>query len=265
MDRSYWYKQQAGKPLFPDLLWSRPESKQRAGKLLIIGGNLHSIAAPAEAYQAAISAGVGTANVLLPDAVQKMVGFLDNTSFVPSTPSGSFARSALAETLSLASLADAVLIAGDLGRNAETSIFLESFLSKFEGSVTITKDAADEILKMAALAVSRAQTTLVVSLAQLQKIFKVLRSSVAVTFSMSTLQLVDALHDVTKQYPVEIVVKHFDQMHVAVNGQVSSTKIDEKIAIWRVKTASRVCVWRLQSPSNPFRALSTALCSPSNT
>ena len=44
MNHDYWHKQTSSKPLFPELIWSRPENRQLAGKLLIIGGNLHGFA-----------------------------------------------------------------------------------------------------------------------------------------------------------------------------------------------------------------------------
>src|SRR5262245_34884782 len=123
MEREYWRKQQPGKLLFPELEWSRPENKAQAGKLLIVGGNQHGFAAPAEAYAVATKTGIGTARVLLPDALQKTVGrILDNGEFAPSTPSGSFSQKALGELLSYSSWADAALLAGDFGRNSETAI-----------------------------------------------------------------------------------------------------------------------------------------------
>ena len=98
MDNTYWHRQTTEKPLFPDLLWSRPENKRHAGKLLIIGGNEHEFAAPAEAYAEAAKAGIGTAKVLLPNKLQKTIGkILENGEYAPSNNSGSFAKSALAE------------------------------------------------------------------------------------------------------------------------------------------------------------------------
>ena len=86
----YWHKQ-FDSPLFSDLLWSRPENKQFAGKLLIIGGNLHGFAAPASAYEQSQRAGIGVARVILPDALQKTIGrIFEAGEFAPSTPSGSF-------------------------------------------------------------------------------------------------------------------------------------------------------------------------------
>src|SRR3954462_7666379 len=113
MDRTYWHKQTPDKPLFPDLLWSRPENKRQAGKLLIVGGNTHGFAAAGEAYAEAIKAGIGTARVLLPDGLQKTVGrVFEAGEYAPSTPSGSFGRQALAELLSLSRWADGTLLAG---------------------------------------------------------------------------------------------------------------------------------------------------------
>src|SRR5687768_15187893 len=119
MSLDYWQKQSVAKPLFADLLWSRPENRQSAGKLLIIGGNAHGFAAPAQAFNSSLKSGVGVVKVLLPDVLRKMVkAFLPEAEYGPSTPSGSFSQQSLATALELAAWADGVLIAGELGRNS---------------------------------------------------------------------------------------------------------------------------------------------------
>src|SRR5689334_2117479 len=100
MDDTYWLKQTSEQPLFPDLLWARPENKRHAGKLLIVGGNKFGFAAPGTAYAAAVKAGVGSCRVLLPEALRRIVGdSLPEAVFAPSNISGSFRQSALAELL----------------------------------------------------------------------------------------------------------------------------------------------------------------------
>ena len=146
MENTFWVKQDPKKPLFEDLIWNKPENKLHAGKLLIIGGNAHEFAAPGQAYDEAVKAGIGSAKVLLPNVLQKTIGqFLENAEFAPSNKSGGFARAALAEWIAFSDPADAVLIAGDLGRNSETAIVLESFLEKYTGQTVITKDAIDSV------------------------------------------------------------------------------------------------------------------------
>lgn len=258
MDSTTWYKQ-GKEPLFPDLVWSRPENRQQAGKLLIIGGNLHGFAAPGNAYQEAIKAGIGVAKVLLPDALKKTVGrILENGEFAPSTPSGSFSKQALASWLDWTAWADATLLAGDLGRNSETAVAIENFTSKTNAPLIITKDAIDYFYANPKPLLQRKQTTLVLSLAQLQKLAQQAKYPEAVTFSMGIAQLVEWLNSFTQEYVINVVVYHNQNILVAANGKVSSTLVGEK-EIWRLQTATDCAVWWLQNPDKPLEALTTAI------
>jgi len=260
MERTFWHRQTADQPLFPDMLWSRPENKARAGKLLVIGGNVHGFAAAGEAYNQALKAGIGSVRVLLPDRLQKTVSKLfPEAEFAPSTPSGSFGRQALAELLDLSAWADGVLLAGDFGRNSETAILLEQFSQKYSGQLTLTKDALDYFTATPKVLISRRETLLVLSFAQLQKLAIKTGLTKAFTFEMGLVQLMDSLHEFTEQHPVALTVKHLENICVAFAGQVSSTKVNDDKDIWRVPTAAHAATWWLQSPAKPFEALATSL------
>lgn len=259
MDHTYWLKQSSDKPLFPELIWSRPQNRAQAGKLLVVGGNLHAFAAPAEAFAEAETAGAGTVRVILPDAAKKIVGpVLEHVEYAPSTPSGSFGRQALSELLEMSHWADGVLVAGDLGRNSETAILLEKFAVKFKGQLTLTKDAVDYVVSSPEIVSGRENTLLVLSFAQLQKLASGLGFEKAFTFDMDMLRLAGALHDFTKKLPIYIVVRHLDQTHVAASGKVASTKLQAGEDVWRVATAARAAVWWLQNPSKPFESITTS-------
>ena len=263
MASTFWHKQTAEQPLYPDLLWSRPENKKQAGKMLIVGGNAHGFSAAGEAYAQAAKAGIGTARVLLPDSLQKTVGrVFEAGEYAPSTPSGSFSQKALAELLDMAQWADAVLLAGDFGRNSETAILLEQFISKYSGQLALTKDAADYFTKAPSALLARPNTLLVLSFAQLQKIATSARFTTAFTFDMDFLRLIEALHEFAKQHQAAIIVKHLQTVFVAANGQVSTTKLPEDLETWRVQTAARTTTWWLQNPTKPFEALTTSLIEP---
>jgi ADP-dependent NAD(P)H-hydrate dehydratase / NAD(P)H-hydrate epimerase len=259
MDRTYWLKQTTETPLYESLLWSRPENKQFAGKLLVIGGNAHGFQAPAEAYKTALQSGVGTCKVIMPDAVKKVVGHvLPDADFAPSTPSGSFNQKALNELLIAANWADGVILAGDLGRSSETSVLLESFMQKYTGQLTITKDAIEYVHHVPSI-IERPNTTLVLSLSQLQKLAIALHFDTPFLLSMGLLLLCDALHKFTELHAIHIVTKELDQLVVASNGTVSSTKLATDVEIWRVKQAAKCSVLWLQNPNNTFEALTSAV------
>lgn len=315
MERPYWHKQTADKPLFPDLLWSRPENASFAGKLLIVGGNLYGFNNPAKAYEESKKAGIGVARVLLPDALQKTFSAVTRAmqadaaqedrekrpepyikygedasqqdaavmrrqhressssarsssgvvhevvwEYAPSTPSGSFSQRALGELLPMAAWADAVLLSGDLGRNSETAILLEKLADKYSGQLTITCDAADYFINSPSI-LDRQETLWVISVAQLQKLAMNARFTTAFTYDMDILRFVEALHEFTLEHPGLIIVKHLENIFVAAEGQVSSTKLEAELPIWRLKTAAHAAVWRLQNPGKPYESLTTSLIS----
>ncbi len=257
MAHTYWQKQ-TSEPLFPDILWSRPESKSVAGKLAIIGGNAHAFGAPGVAYATATSSGIGHVKVLLPDAIKKTVKHvLPDADFAPSNPSGSFSTQALSSFLDIADWSDATILAGDFGRNSETAVLIESFIEKYTGLLCITQDTADYFKTITQKLFSRQNTLLVVSLAQLQKMYINLPSIIPITYGMESPQLAEAMHIITLEKPICLVTKHHDQIFVAQGGEVVSNPAPENP--WRVKTASRATVFWLQNKDNATEAISSSL------
>jgi ADP-dependent NAD(P)H-hydrate dehydratase / NAD(P)H-hydrate epimerase len=259
MNPDYWLKQ-TDKPLFPQLEWGRPETKSQAGKLLIIGGTKHGFAAPAEAYGAAARAGAGSVRVLLPASLRRAVSKLfPEADFAPSTLSGSFAANSLGELIAAGMWADGVLFPGDISRNSETTVLLESFLEKYQHQVTLTKDAADLLCQQPYSVLHRPETLLVLAMGQLQKLGSEARFPRAFTSEMGLVQLADSLHEFTKRFAPIIITRHQNQLILAMDGQVSTTKIKTEQQLWRLKTAATASVWWLQNPRKPFEAITTAL------
>lgn len=255
-----WLKQTVDNPLFPDLAWSRPERRDQAGKLLIIGGNLHGFSASAEAFAHAGSAGIGTSRVVLPASLRNTVGTLfPEAEFGSTTPSGSFARAALGELLDLAAWSDGVLLAGDLGRNSETALLVESFLNKYTGQVMLVKDSVQFFLASPKAITSRPDTCLTLTMAELQKLVTHLHEPYAISQSMDMLQLVEALEKFTINHTCYIITKHHNQVFVAANGRVSTTSVEQTLDPWRTATAARAAVWWLQHSTQPFEALTASI------
>ena len=257
----YWKKQTRDKPLFENILWSRPETKHGAGKLLVIGGNSFGFSSVQEAYKSASDAGAGTIRTVLPESLHKILGgLLDNTIFAPSTPSGSFANDALGEFLINSEWSDGVILSGDLGRNSETSILLEKYLDKYDGQLTIAKDSIDYFYNQPKLVLHRLNTCLVLNLSQLQKLGTASNFDTPFLIGMGLVLLVQALHKFTLENESIIITKELDNIVVAYKGMVSSTKIDSREEdAWRTEVGTQASVFWMQSPSKPFESITTSL------
>jgi NAD(P)H-hydrate repair Nnr-like enzyme with NAD(P)H-hydrate dehydratase domain len=260
MDYDYWKKQSTETPLFPEIEWSKPEQKGKAGKLGIIGGNKLGFAGVAEAYSVATEAGVGQVRVLLPDILRKTIpSVMTDAIFGPTNQSGSLTKEAVAEMNALGEWADSILLIGDAGRSSETAIAYEQFIQHYMGPLVVTRDAIDLIKNNSSALVERPKTVLVASFAQLQKLFQSVYYPKVLTFSMQLTNLVEAVHKFTITYPVTLTVLHKDHLIVAHNGQVVTLPWDNPMAIWRGSVAARATVYWLWSPTKPLEAVSTSI------
>lgn len=259
MERTYWYKQEPDRALFPDIEWGRPETRQHAGKLLVIGGNVYGFTEVSEAYNRALASGAGACRALMPDAIQKTVGSLfDSVEFCPSTPSGSFAKKSLGTWLDQSAWADGILLAGGFGRNSETNVLIETYLQKYAGPVTLVKDSLAPVLITPETVLNRPETTLVMTLADLQKIYAQTAQTTAITSDMDLLRLIDALHEFSRDIKAFVLTSHRQNLIVAAYGLVSTTRLPSAAPRWRIAAAASAAVWWLQNPSAGFEALTTA-------
>lgn len=262
MDFDYWLKQTAEKPLFPDIEWQKPEQKALAGKLLIIGGNAHGFAAVAQAYQDAKNAGIGECRVVLPDALKKNIDASIDCVFVPTNQSGGITKDSINQLKAAAAWADGLLFIGDAGRNSETAIVYEQLLNTFPDKLAIlTRDSFDLLKSMWVMLLQREKTVLIITLAQLQKLFQAVYYPKTILFSMQLTNLAEALHKFTVTYPAPLVVFHQNQLLVAQGGKVTSTPWEEPMLIWRGSVAAKATTYVIHHPSNLVAATTASLVS----
>lgn len=262
----YWRRQETGKPLFPDIEWSKPEQRSARGRLGIIGGNKLGFAGVAESYRTAFETGAGEARVLLPDVLRTAIpAQMTDVVFGASNPSGGLAQAALDEMRTLGAWSSCLLLIGDAGRNSETAVAYETLVRDYVGPLVISRDAFDLIRSGSQQLVSRPSTVLILSFAQLQKLFQEVYYPKVLTFSMQLLQLVEAVHKFTITYPVTLVVLHKDTLVVAHAGDVTTTAWDQPMAIWRGITATRIACYLMWTPGQPLEAITTALANTPNT
>lgn len=260
MQHDYWQRQTTEKPLFPDIAWSKPEQRSQAGRLGIIGGNKLGFAGAAEAYAVACDEGAGDVRVLLPDVLRKTIPpAITSAQFAPTNISGSLSRDASGDMRALGEWASGILLVGDAGRSSETAIVYEEFIREYHGPITITRDAIDLVKNAPTLIVERPETLLVMSFAQLQKLFQSVYYPKILSFSMQLTTLVEALHKFTITYPVAIMVLHKEYLLVADRGAVTSTEWNAPLMIWRGTVATKAATYWLWNPGNVLKASTVSL------
>lgn len=252
----YWHRQSTNK-LFNDIDMMAPEQRRFAGKLLIIGGNKGMFFAVASALEAAKKFGVGEVRALMPDALKNQVPSTPELYFAEAETSGAFGRLALQEMLRQAEWADAVLLIGDSGKNAETSLVFAEFMDKCQKPVYITRDAVETVTPSAAdWAMRDYETGLLLTMPQLQKMLRTMYYPKVVTLSMPTNQLVETLHKFTLSYPVTVATFHNDLIVVAEKGVVVTQSISDTnltpISIWSGALLVQAVVARLWNPEKDF-------------
>lgn len=247
-------KKQGKEPLFPDLLWSRPENKRQAGKLLIIGGHANEFQNISACYSFAREAGAGHIRFLMPESLSKLAGHIEGAEFAPTNRSGGFAKNALAQFFDLSEWADHVLLAGDLGKNSETTVILDGFLLKGPKPVTLAQDSLQSI----GIDFSRLinmSPTLIIDRGIFQKIGSAAGTHVPITTLTTYENMGNIIQDISKGAKAKLVIMDETNIWSAVNGNVVATKSKP---VDMNALAAYCAVWQMQNPGRILEALATA-------
>jgi NAD(P)H-hydrate repair Nnr-like enzyme with NAD(P)H-hydrate dehydratase domain len=252
----YWHKQ-TEKPLFPELEWNKPERRDQAGRLLIVGGYLHNLNAPAKAYEYTKKEGIGDIKVVLPTKTKPLLAnSLPNAVFLPSTASGELARDGFEELLDYANWADTLLLPGDIGKNSQTTLLISDLMQNSKQPTILTRDTIESLQNSPELIADREHTTLILSFAQLQKFTQNLKTTSALTFTMDLIKLVEFLHTFTQEHACAILTLHQHKLIAASEGKISTTPIRESVEVsWRTRAASIAACYHTWNPTKPFESL----------
>ncbi len=245
----YW-KQQRDKPLYPDLLWSKPVTKRGAGKLLIIGGSSAGFSVVAQSFAGSSSVGAGHIRAVVPDSLRKITHGFDFIEYAPSNPSGGFAKTSLVELLELANWSDGVLIAGDLGKNSETSLLIEQFLNACPKIVVIAPNALSTLTLGVAEILSSDQRVVLFSRRDIQNAARELKVLQPITSTQAPPQFAQSLREVSNKCRSQLIVVDEQTIWVAHQGEVISTSSSKNDTI-----APLAAVWALQNPTKTKEAL----------
>lgn len=264
-DLSYWHKQV--QPLFDNLLWNIPE--QKTGRVAIVGGNSQNFSTPVRIAEfCAQTFPFKTLTTIFPDALRGKLPPLTNLDFLPSTESGSFAKSRQLE-LAFAD-SDAALVIGDLSRNSATTVALSDAIKKSFADTTkptnllvLARDSVDLLTAEATSWLTRPGTIVIASMAQLQKLFQAVYYPRMILLAQPLVPTIETLHKFTLTYPVTLLTFHQDNIIVASGGEISTTHLVDTayspISLWSGQLAARITALNLYNPNQPFQATTAAI------
>lgn len=266
---SYWTKQE--KPLFADLLWNIPEQKQN--RVVIVGGNAQKFSSVIKISERLTSDfPLKTVETILPDALKNQLPNLPNLTFLPSTPTGSFAKSPLLKTSFEKS--DFIFLAGDLSKNSATTVTLADALAYASAStktntpaknqnLLLARDSLDTLLPEMHRLVENPRLFLVASLVQLQKLLRTLYYPKVLLLSSPLLPVIDTLHKFTLSYPLTLLTFHDSQIIVAHSGKIITTPIEKTIytplSLWSGTLATKALALNLWNPNKSLEATAAAI------
>lgn len=266
----YWQKQTAKDPRYPDVRWNLPE--RATGSLSIVGGSSHGFQAVVRAGEfASTNLPLAHVQLVLPSSLEKVLanagaaGSATDSKpapqllFAPATPAGTLAKSS---TLTQQN-ADAALLIGDLSKNAETAEAMSALCRAYAGPLVIARDSLDLLTTNASSLVMRPHTTLVASLAQLQKLFRALYYPKMLLLTAPLMSVVEALHKFTLSYPVTLLTLHEGQILTAAGGEVVSTPLGDTdyspLGLWNGELATRVAAYQIFCPEQELATTTAAI------
>jgi hypothetical protein len=240
---------------YQDILWSRPT--RRTGRILLTGGHRDGFADLQKAFVGFDTAGAAECHLALPDKLSKLVGSLEGITLVPSNPSGSIARDAVAQLVYLANESDLICIGPDLSNNSETTLAMQRVIAETRASIIIPASSTEQLMNEIEEWANRSNLMIFLNQKQLLKLTAKLAVDTTIPLNMTNEALIEITKAVSSDYKPVLILTTKDALIYAVDGQATILKVeihqDDSGAI----TGLFGLFW-LQNQSTPFEALQAA-------
>lgn len=248
-----WHKQKDN-PLFPNIFWEAPLNRNQAKKLLIIGGHAKQFSDTVGLYQHALAAGIGSAKVVLPDSLRKLIGNQPDCLFVASNPSGSIAKDTVQEILEYSNECDGVIFSSELSHNTETISLLETLFTEIAKPIFFSSNVLGMLAFQPGLLLS-GNKVLVSDMKHLIKLANSLDFPITIKTQSSIINKVELITKFTTEYNLGILLIE-SPIITAFEGQVCVTEVPNT-KVGTPEILATVATFWLQH-SKKFEALSSA-------
>ncbi|MBR3180820.1 hypothetical protein IKF63_01950 [Candidatus Saccharibacteria bacterium] len=261
-EAKYWQKNGENTKKVKDLVWNLPEQKN--GEIAIIGGNASSFSTEIKTaeYINRNLPFVKSVKLFFPDALKTKLPPLENFQFFESTESGSFKRSPeLKESLKAYNYS---IFLGDLSKNSETALAIAEMVENSKNTpLLFTRDAVDLLLESINDISKQNNMTFVLTLSQLQKLFRAVYYPKALFLSQPLFPIIEAIHKFTLSYPFSILTFHEGEIICASSGDVITIPIDKTsyspLNMWSGELAAKIAIFKLFNSNEQLFSLASAV------
>ena len=232
-----------------------PEQKKFAGNFLVLGGRAGAFFTVMKTAEELRAQKVASVEVFLPDSLKKVLpAKLENVAFLPSERAGGFAGELSKETLTKVQDKDAVILAGDLGKGKASEALALAFLQRApkQQCFFAARDAVEVLTARAQVVFAQQERELFLLLtkAQLKKLFEALYFPRIVALTTPLIQMVEIVHKFGLSYPrVTLITVVEGQVLLAQNGQVVTLPLTmtpwNLLSIWDGEALARMAAIRV--------------------
>jgi NAD(P)H-hydrate epimerase len=130
---------------------ARDAHKGNFGSILVVGGSLNMIGAPALCALAAFRSGAGLVTIAVPDIIQQSVATLvpcATTFGLQTDANGLVAKDCIAQLLNLIARHDVIVIGCGLGQSSALIALIETVILKIEKPIVIDADGLNALAKL---------------------------------------------------------------------------------------------------------------------
>jgi NAD(P)H-hydrate repair Nnr-like enzyme with NAD(P)H-hydrate dehydratase domain len=247
------------KPLYEDIIWNKPENKNNAGKILIIGGSQDNFRNVSDIYNYCLKARAGTIKIVLPNTLQKNL-FDPNLDqiFLASTKSGSFSSIGLAEMLDLANWSDITILAGNFSKSSETELLMQNFLNKCPSAICIVDDALEIATPVSNDLNEKKNRLLIGSFSQLQKALLKIYPEQILKVSRSIVEQLTSIEQIKNKLNLSIISYDLSNFIVISENKISLTKYPN-LTNWKNMLAAFGSTYFIHNQETLFKGLTSAV------
>ena len=235
MEHTNYWTEQLAEPLFPDIIWNKPQSKIHGPHLTLIGGYRDHFANISQAYSRLLAIStIINLELSLADSLKPLIRHLNLACpiyYLPTNKTGNLSLKAFETILEIISAISVIYLAGDLSNNSETILLIEQLIDNLTNIIFINSELLQSLLASDCNYLNKNNIVLFFNPSQLQKWLINSHFPMAFKSTMNLLSWAELLHQISLAYHFYLICTYQNQIFLAHRGQIYSQQLNSNLPI----------------------------------